>query len=433
MFNLARFTTIFFCVLIILHIFSVAVFYYPPLAHVFALNLRGAKLQQSDLSQTNLASGDLRKGNLSGAILKGTDLRGADLTDAVGLTREQLSEALVDEQTILPDYLKPSTSQDDSVLKFEPSEVTIPLNFVPNKVALASDSSFVAVVGETEEVKLCHISENLDVEQLPPLKGLEGNGRSVCFGLMNGRVVAVGSDDGTIRLWTIDDGKLFKVLKGTVYKGYVFNMKFATDGRSLVSASQDEKSHEKTVYVWDVQQETAVSTVQVSQAERIVDLSPERRLMLVSHTSLPLDAQLRSMENGSLVRKLEGGKGEVTVGAFSSDGRLVAIGARQSGEGESPNGSVFIWQVDDGLLLTGPSNVLTDYAVSLDFSRDGQLLAIGWSDGSISLWDVGQAKRLITFGAHTGEVSNIALNADGRVFASIGTDRSMKLWQVVER
>lgn len=82
----------------------------------YVLNLSGAtlptfNLSGADLSGANFAGTNFRRGNfrdtiLKGAILKGTDFRGADLTGAQGLTREQIGEAIIDETTILPDYLR---------------------------------------------------------------------------------------------------------------------------------------------------------------------------------------------------------------------------------------------------------------------------------------------------------------------------------------
>ena len=47
----------------------------------------------------------LRNTNLLRARLEGTILKGADLSGARNLTAEQLAAAVVDETTILPDYL----------------------------------------------------------------------------------------------------------------------------------------------------------------------------------------------------------------------------------------------------------------------------------------------------------------------------------------
>jgi uncharacterized protein YjbI with pentapeptide repeats len=79
------------------------------------LNLEGAFVRRTDLSHAslrgaNLAGADLthallRGADLKDAILRGTILRGADLSDVRNLTQEQLSEALVDEETVLPPYL----------------------------------------------------------------------------------------------------------------------------------------------------------------------------------------------------------------------------------------------------------------------------------------------------------------------------------------
>ena len=80
------------------------------------LDLHGAFLRRVDLSGTTLAGSnfadtDFGEADLSGsdfknANLKRTNLRGADLRDAQNLTWEQLSEAMIDDSTRLPDYLE---------------------------------------------------------------------------------------------------------------------------------------------------------------------------------------------------------------------------------------------------------------------------------------------------------------------------------------
>ena len=62
------------------------------------------------MRNANLAGADARNARFVGADFKdanlqGTNLIGANLTDARNLTVEQLSEALLDETTLLPDYI----------------------------------------------------------------------------------------------------------------------------------------------------------------------------------------------------------------------------------------------------------------------------------------------------------------------------------------
>lgn len=82
----------------------------------FVVDIHGAFIRRVDLSHANLEGANLagadatnaifRGANFKDAMLKDTILRGADLRDARNLTWEQLSEAIVDETTKLPDYLE---------------------------------------------------------------------------------------------------------------------------------------------------------------------------------------------------------------------------------------------------------------------------------------------------------------------------------------
>jgi Pentapeptide repeats (8 copies) len=69
-------------------------------AYLWKANLEGANLTEANLEQANLEGA-----NLKGANLQQTNLINADLRQAVGLTRQQLSTAICDETTQLPDYI----------------------------------------------------------------------------------------------------------------------------------------------------------------------------------------------------------------------------------------------------------------------------------------------------------------------------------------
>ena len=79
------------------------------------LSLVGAFIRRTSLDRASLVAADLTRADLTGAtargadfkdaILKKTVLRGVDLTDAKNLRIGQLAQAIIDEQTILPDYI----------------------------------------------------------------------------------------------------------------------------------------------------------------------------------------------------------------------------------------------------------------------------------------------------------------------------------------
>ncbi len=74
-------------------------------AYLWKANLEGANLTEANLEQANLEGS-----NLKGANLHQTNLINADLRKVIGLTRQQLSKAICDDTTQLPDYLKLATS-----------------------------------------------------------------------------------------------------------------------------------------------------------------------------------------------------------------------------------------------------------------------------------------------------------------------------------
>ena len=54
----------------------------------------------------HLEGADLSDANLEGADLNEAHLEGANLFKAIGLTKEQLAQAILDDKTILPNYLQ---------------------------------------------------------------------------------------------------------------------------------------------------------------------------------------------------------------------------------------------------------------------------------------------------------------------------------------
>lgn len=79
-------------------------------ASLWQANLEGAylwkvNLQGANLTEANLAQANLEESNLKDANLHQTNLISADLRKVVGLTHSQLSSAICDETTQLPDYI----------------------------------------------------------------------------------------------------------------------------------------------------------------------------------------------------------------------------------------------------------------------------------------------------------------------------------------
>jgi WD40 repeat protein len=113
--------------------------------------------------------------------------------------------------------------------------------------------------------------------------------------------------------------------------------------------------------------------------------------------------------------------GNVLSITFSPDGKLLAIG--------DTNGEIRLWQVTNAqqiLRLKGHES----WVWSVSFSPDGQTLASSSQDCTAKLWDVrtGQCIRTLQGGDHI--IRSVQLCPDGQILASGHGDATVRLWNI---
>ncbi|MHA6622486.1 nSTAND1 domain-containing NTPase [Pseudonocardia sp. DLS-67] len=200
----------------------------------------------------------------------------------------------------------------------------------------------------------------------------------------DGRLLAVSGDDNTVRLWDIAQPEATRPLATLTWAGsYVLASAFSSDGRLLAASSADT-----TTYLWDLAQ-------------------PDRP---------------------ELIASLTGPSSYAYSPAFSADDRLLAIG--------SADKTVRLWDVTDphhpvqvGTPLTGPTN----YVYSVAFSPSGAELAAASTDGTVWLWDLTDPRSprvLATLTGPTEAAFSVAWSPDGRRLVAGSADRDVRIWQV---
>ncbi|MGH2413724.1 MAG: WD40 repeat domain-containing protein, partial [Microcystaceae cyanobacterium] len=291
-----------------------------------------------------------------------------------------------------------------------------------------------------------------------------------------GGIIASGSEDRTVRLWSLDNGQCLKVFQG--YTNTVFSMAFAQNpvGTHHLLASG---YFDRVIRLWNTKDGQSISFRGHIDAIRAVALSPlevtgEMPMLLASGGGrADRTVKLWSVKDGQCLRTLSGHTNEIWSVAFSQDGQILAssssdrtirLWSTQTGEclrileghahwvmsvafspipptplskgGEggilasaSFDRTIKFWDWHTGECLQTLQGHQLDVC-SIAFSPVESILASGSADRTVRLWDVNTGECLKVLSGHTALVWSVALSLDGKLLASGGFDQTVRLWDV---
>jgi WD40 repeat protein len=132
---------------------------------------------------------------------------------------------------------------------------------------------------------------------------------------------------------------------------------------------------------------------------------------------------LLDSDTGAERRVLRKHVAEVTVLAFTSDGKRLVAG--------SLDRSLSLWDLADAEAKPVLLEKHGDAVWSLAISPDGQWMASGAGDRRVMLWTIQDKKpKARMLKAHKTVVTALAASADGKWLASAGADRLLVVWDV---
>lgn len=195
--------------------------------------------------------------------------------------------------------------------------------------------------------------------------------------------MSASDDDGTLRLWDVNDGTVQMELTG-----YSNPIAFSPGG--------------------------------TAQASRLANGNVE--LWGAVSKTLKRDKPLAFEPRSKGYHRMLDGFPEITALAFSPNGSLLACGC--------DNGMLKLWEMSSEYADDHPGH--EDSVIALAFSQDGEMMASASYDGTIRLRDMRQACDMFQLKRSSDAVHCLEFSPDGKLLASASFDKQIRLWDMAQ-
>lgn len=277
-------------------------------------------------------------------------------------------------------------------------------------VSFDPTSTTVAMGVDDGTVRLWDIASQKPKETIEAGRGAVRNARFA----PNSDLLATAADDGQIKLWNLAQNLPRKTYKQSTG---VPGLAFGPDGKILYTADRGGE-----LRVWSVDEDEPLAEASQAGAINALAISPDGETLATAGSGTNA---VRLWDAKTLKPRisLEGHSGPVNGLAFHPDGRQLASAGWDK--------TIRIWDINTGELLHSCKCHGSELSCAA-FSPDGNLLATGGHDGAVKVWSSKTGKRLATYLGHNTVIHSVAFNADGTLLASGGRDGAVRVWPVQE-
>jgi WD40 repeat protein len=244
--------------------------------------------------------------------------------------------------------------------------------------------------------------------------------------------LATASYDKKVRVWRLPEGLLVKEFVG--HTGTVWSVTFSPDGKTIASCGEDA-----TIKIWNVETGKIVRTFQ-GHTRNVWDVKFSPNGNYLASGSFDKTVRIWNVRDGKQLDVLTNHTEAIVAIAFSHDGqKLVST---------SDDKTIKLWNTNSWSLIY--SLETPEHNQAADFSPNNKLLLTGGRDKtalgeflqnifgdseynkgvSMRLWDAQTGQLLQTFSKHSNDVNDVSFSPDGRSISSASSDRTIELWQV---
>ena len=237
----------------------------------------------------------------------------------------------------------------------------------------------------------------------------------------DGKLLAAGSTDCTIRLWLLETGELYQTLPGKTlwfgsgHRDQISSVRFSPDDYTLFSSSYDG-----TVKQWDLLERRVIATFPShGWVVSALALSEDGRFV----TSGGSDGSIKvwDLDTGALIQVLNGHRDRISGLAIRADGAMLVSSSHDQ--------TLCLWDVPYGTPIE-TLKAHADQVTGLAVSPDWQVLVSGSSDCTVKIWHLPTGRLWHTFAKHRDRITALTISPNGKLLASGSEDSTIQLWHL---